>query len=53
MMVNGGANYFEFVDIVLKIPYPKHHEIQDFGQNSKISYKAQPCSMCIMLSVLK
>jgi hypothetical protein len=31
------VNFFEFFAIVPEIPSPKHHEIQQFGQNYHIS----------------
>jgi hypothetical protein len=37
MMVYEDGKTFEFFAIVSEIPSPKHHEIQEFGQNYHIS----------------
>ena len=37
MIVYGDDNFLKFFSIVPEIPGPKHHEIQEFGQNCHIS----------------
>jgi hypothetical protein len=37
MMVYGDGNCFEFFAIVSETPSPKHHEIQEFAKNYRIS----------------